>query len=83
MEVISEFSSLFLFLKIQKNGLLTLSHGPVSVGKNQPTMVVTIPTTTAINRDFNQPAVYSFCSAGKNTIPVMIAAIHTWFGNTL
>lgn len=48
--------------------------GPPSVGRNQPTMEVTIQITTAMIRDLIQPMVYSLCNASSHTIPAMSAA---------
>jgi len=46
-----------LFVNILKKRQEYFYSGPVSVGRNHPTTVVAIHTTTAINRDLSQPTV--------------------------
>ena len=53
-------------------------NGPVSAGRNQPAMLVTIHMTTAIASDLSHPILYRNWSASSHTIPPMIAAIHPW-----
>ena len=49
-------------------------NGPRSVGRNHPTMDVTIHMTTAMMRDLIHPIEYSICNASNHTIPAMNAA---------
>ena len=51
------------------NRLCDHHKGPMSVGRNHPTMEVTPQMITAMIRDLIQPIEYSICNASSHAIP--------------